>query len=145
MAEVKMKNIELFNLAVSEILGSCYEQFPNRVSFSANDIAINVCDFYPESELEDTFFPLVTLCKSTVKWLDDAGYLWIKHEVGMDYHGVTLTPKAFELLNIMPTSLKSKESIGEILLNKAKQAGKITALEAVKLLLSEGVRRIPNA
>lgn len=135
-----MKNIEQFNLAVSEILGTCYEQFPNRVNFSQNDIAKKVSDYYHEDEIEDSYLELVKLSKSTVKWLEEAGYLWIKHEFNSEYHDVTLTPKAFELLNMMPDSLKPKASIGELLIRGAQGAGKSMTLDAIKILLSEGVK-----
>lgn len=135
-----MKNIEQFNLAVSEILGLCYEQFPNRVSFTQNDIAKKVSHYYHDDEIEDSYFELVKLSKSTVKWLDEAGYLWIKHELNSEYHDVTLTPKAFELLNMMPDSLKPKVSIGELLIRGAQGTGKSMTLDAIKILLSEGVK-----
>ncbi|EGQ9235545.1 TPA: hypothetical protein ACPJ0K_004707 [Vibrio alginolyticus] len=135
-----MRNIEQFNLAVSEILGLCYEQFPNRVSFSQVEIANKVSEYYDEEELEEIYFDLVKLSKSTVKWLEEAGYLWIEHELNTEYHDVTLTPKAFELLNMMPDSLKPRESIGELLVGGAKETGKTAALAAIKLMLSEGVR-----
>jgi len=137
-----MKNIEQFNLAVSEILGICYEQFPTRVSFSQHDIALRVSDYYDDNETENKFFELISLSKSTVAWLEEAGYLWIKHEVNSQYHDVTLTPKAFELLKMMPDSLKPKKSIGEVLLGGVRETGKKMVLDTVGVMLSEGVKLI---
>lgn len=138
-----MQNIELFNLAAKEILGICYESFPNRVKVDSYKIANNVFKYYDHSELDkDKANEIVTVCHSTVEWLEQANYIWVRFKAGNEFNSVTLTPKAFELLNLMPEALKVQESLGSILMKGAKATGKKGALEAVRILFSEGVKMI---
>nr|WP_320125743.1 hypothetical protein [uncultured Shewanella sp.] len=135
-----MQNIELFNLATKEILGMCYESFPNRVSFKHFDITEKVLQYYELSDFKDKENDVAKVCLSTAKWLRQANYIWVEHELGNEFNSVTLTPKAFELLNLMPESLKAQESIGSMLMNGAMKTSKAGALAVVRVMLSEGVK-----
>jgi hypothetical protein len=138
-----MQNIELFNLAAKEILGMCYESFPNRVKVDSKKIANKVLKYYDRSELnEDKVNEIVKVCHSTAEWLEQANYIWVRFKAGNEFNSVTLTPKALELLNLMPEALKVQESLGSILMKGSKTIGKTGALEAVKILFSEGVKMI---
>lgn len=135
-----MQNIELFNLAAKEILGMCYESFPNRVSFKDIGITEKVLQYYDLSEFEGREHDVGKVCLSTAKWLRQANYIWVEREIGNEFNSVTLTPKAFELLNLMPQSLIAQESIGSMLMNGAMKTSKAGALAAVRVMLSEGVK-----
>ncbi|NMH64967.1 hypothetical protein [Shewanella salipaludis] len=138
-----MQNIELFNLAAKEILGMCYESFPNRVQFDSYKITNKVVNYYDHSELNAGKAEEISkVCHSTAEWLEQANYIWVRMKAGNEFHSVTLTPKAFELLNLMPESLKIQESLGSVLMKGAKTTAKTGALAAVKVLFSEGVKMI---
>lgn len=136
-----MKNIEAFNLAVKEILGVCYEGFPNRVCVNHLVITEKVSEYFSEFHFEDKGDQyLYKLCRSTADWLEKADYIWADHKTAYEFGSVILTPKAFELLNLVPDSLKSSESLGSILIGGVKETSKAGALAAIRVLLSEGVK-----
>ncbi|MGL0957733.1 hypothetical protein ABMX86_22985 [Vibrio vulnificus] len=82
------------------------------------------------------------LCKETAYWLEEAGYLWARRKTVHENCNVTLSPKAFEALNVMPSSLKESKSIGNIMLDGAKETSKAGALAAVRVFLSEGAKLV---
>ncbi|MCR9865153.1 hypothetical protein [Vibrio parahaemolyticus] len=135
-----MNNIELFNLATSEIVARCYESFPGRVSFTYQELSDEVSQYYDPNEVNDKAQEIIAICRETTVWLEQAGYLWINRRTYQDSVNVTLSPKAFEALNMMPDSLSGKESIGTVLMKEAKETGKASVLSAVRLFLSEGVK-----
>ncbi|MEZ8122815.1 hypothetical protein ACED30_25430 [Vibrio splendidus] len=135
-----MKNIELFNLATSEIVARCYQSFPSKISFEFHELAEEVSEYYDRDEVIDKLPDITHICRETTCWLEEAGYLWIARRTHQNSMNVTLSPKAFEALNMMPDSLSSSESIGNILMNEAKDMGKASVLAAVKLFLAEGVK-----
>ncbi|OCH36188.1 hypothetical protein A6D99_16520 [Aliivibrio fischeri] len=139
----KLENIEKFNLTVSEILSRSYESFPSEINFYYRDIAFSVAQYYGEDYFQDNGLNLEIICRDTMTWLEQAGYLWLRFPVGQEQsHGVRLSPKALELMNMIPTSLDQKKSIGDILLGGVKETGKLGALDAIKALLSAGVTLI---
>ncbi|CAH7247459.1 conserved hypothetical protein [Vibrio chagasii] len=135
-----MRNIELFNLATSEIVARCYQSFPCKVSFSYHELAEAVSQYYDENEVNDNLKEITDICRDTASWLQEAGYLWIARRTHQDSVNVTLSPKAFEALNMMPGSLSKSESIGSVLTNEAKDIRNVLA--AVKLFLAEGVKLV---
>lgn len=140
-----MKNIDLFNLAVGEILGTCYESFPEREMLSVSIIFHKIEGFYPEYNGEEAReFELYAhrIIKSTVGWLRDAGYLWVEKEIVSeiyDFEGVVLTPKSLELLNALPESLDSTETMGEKLAKGLSKIGKESTLHLIKTALTKGL------
>ena len=136
-----MNNIEAFNLAVKEILGVCYEGFPRPVCVNHYSIAEKVSEYFSEFQFDnESSMELHKLCRSTADWLEKADYIWAEHKTAQEFGSVTLTPKAFELLNLIPESLKSSESLGSILIGGVKETSKAGALAAIRVLLSEGVK-----
>lgn len=135
-----MKNIELFNLATSEIVARCYQSFPCKVSFSYHELAEEVSQYYDKDEVNDNIKEITDICRDTTSWLEGAGYLWVARRTHQDSTNVTLSPKAFEALNMMPEALSKGESIGSVLTNEAKDMGKASVLTAVKFFLAEGVK-----
>ncbi|HBC3450934.1 TPA: hypothetical protein KDY51_004851 [Vibrio parahaemolyticus] len=140
-----MKNIDLFNLAVGEILGTCYESFPEREMLSVPIIFHKIKGFYPEytgEEATEFEFYAHRIIKSTVEWLRDSGYLWVEKEIVCeiyDFEGVVLTPKSLELLSALPESLDSTETVGEKLAKGLSKVGKDGSLHLIKTALAKGL------
>ncbi|WP_434949734.1 hypothetical protein ACRWQL_00145 (plasmid) [Shewanella sp. HL-SH4] len=140
-----MKNIDMFNLTVSEILGQCYKNFPNETDFDYRQIAHQVSQYYDKSDYQENFVILEGICRDTMSWLYQADYLWTRFPVHsqratMNATGIRLSPKGLEALSLMPDSLTQKKPVGDILQGGVKETGKMAALEAVKFILSEGVK-----
>jgi len=141
-----MRNIELFNLTVGEVLGCCYESFPERESLSVGIISNSIKGCYPEltgDEAEEFEFYINRIVKSTILWLRDAGYLWVEAEIVCeiyDFEGVVLSPKSLELLNAIPDSIEKSETIGEKLAKGLSTFGKDASLTLIKTALSEGLK-----
>ncbi len=43
-----MINIELFNLAVAEVFGQCYESFPDRIRINGLKVGESLLEFYAD-------------------------------------------------------------------------------------------------
>lgn len=138
-----MINIELFNLTVAEVLGECYENFPERINLKESDVAYKVLEYYSDDILEehpDFTDKLFGIASATVAWLEQAGFIWVEGRDLNDFYRVTLSSKGLELLNLVPDSITNKESIGTSFINGAKSVGKDAVLSAIKLVLSEGAK-----
>lgn len=138
-----MINIELFNLAVAEVLGQCYESFPDRIRINGFKVGESLLEFYGddvETQHPDFGEKIFAVGPATLDWLAQAGYIWVGNKDQADYLGVTLSPKGLELLNLVPDSLNSSDSIGSTLVQGAKVLGKESILAGIKLALSEGMK-----
>ncbi|AMF97726.1 hypothetical protein AL538_08335 [Vibrio harveyi] len=138
-----MKNIEMFNLVVAEVTGLCYEHFPQRIDVTSHTVAEKIANYYDIDEddaeaVSDFIYVSTEMADSTVNWLQQAGYLWVEGQSDYSFYGVTLTPKALELMNMVPDSLE--ETIGSKLVSSAKAISKQTAMSAAGSLLSAGVK-----
>lgn len=76
-----MKNIDMFNLTVSEILGQCYKNFPNETDFDYRQVAHQVSQYYDESDYQENCIMLEGICRDTMSWLYQADYLWTRYPV----------------------------------------------------------------
>lgn len=138
-----MTNIELFNLSVAEILGECYENFPERINIKESDIAFKVLEYYDDSVSDDLVAftdQLFSISSSTIEWLEQAGYIWVGGRDHNDFYRVTLSGKGLELLNLVPDSINNKDTLGSSFLKGTKNISKESVLSAIKLLLSEGTK-----
>ncbi|HIF9209126.1 TPA: hypothetical protein ACX6QM_002367 [Photobacterium damselae] len=140
-----MKNIDMFNLTVSEILGQCYKNFPNEMDFDYRQVAHQVSEYYDKLDYQENCVMLEGICRDTMSWLYQADYLWTRFPVHsergtMRAAGIRLSPKGLEALSLMPDSLTQKKPVGDILQGGVKETGKMAALEAVKFILSEGMK-----
>ncbi len=138
-----MSNIEAFNIAVAEIFGQCYQAFPLKVRISNMDIGITIKEAFGEDP--DGVFTLseveYQIAEETMYWLIEAGYIWCKNsERPISFEGVTLSPKGLEVLNAVPSELKSKKSLGEHLSNGIKVLGKDSASSMIKIGLTYGAK-----
>lgn len=138
-----MKNIDLFNLCVADILGTCYEQFPVKIDLYFEEIGNRVASQFTSDdgdELLDLFMSSSDVASATIQWLSKAGYLW----TGNDFYGgvtkSTLTPKSLELLNMVPDAIKQERPIGSVLASESKTLGREAVLSIVRTVLSEGAK-----
>ena len=140
-----MNNIEAFNIAVAEIFGQCYKEFPIRVIISKMDVGIAIKEAMGDDP--DGYFNLAEIeyhiAEEAMEWLIQAGYLWCNNPSRpISFEGVTLTPKGLEVLNAVPDELQSKVSLGEQLSKGIKALGKDTASTAVKIGLTYGAKMV---
>lgn len=137
-----MTNLEIFNIAVGEIFGECYREFPVKINISCTEIAMAVAERYDEEEImerDDLIKKETKVVFDAVDWLVKSGYLWISDgDSSLKYYGVTLTPKGLEVLNSIPSSLQQKETIGQILSRGIKSLSKEAITETVKIGLAIG-------
>ncbi|WP_210394598.1 hypothetical protein [Motiliproteus sediminis] len=90
-----MNNIVAFNIAVAEIFGQCYREFPIRVTISKMDVGIGIKEAMGDDP--DGYFDLseieYQIAEEAMEWLIQAGYLWCKNPGRpISFEGVTLTP-----------------------------------------------------
>lgn len=139
-----MKNIEIFNLAVAEIFGKCYEEFPRRIDIDCLEIAVSIVECLEEKEIlerDDIVQKESEVVAESVEWLLQAGYLWC--QTGTDdlsYHNVTLSPMALQVLDGVPDGLVQRETLGQRLSRGVGELGKQASFEAVKIGLSIGAK-----
>jgi hypothetical protein len=125
-----MSNMEKFNKFVGALFGKMYEEFPMPIRVE------------PESFLREMLSELDTVEKSmefpdffrsTIKWLERYGYLWIvtdsSTKSGAEYE-VVLSERGLEALRKIPDSLEGNASIGErlALFSKAKASDALSTL-----------------
>ncbi len=142
-----MNNIDAFNIAVAEIFGQCYKEFPLRVDISKLGIGVAIKTAFGDDP--DGVFNLAEkeylIAEEAMNWLIEAGYLWCRNpRKPISFEGVTLTPKGLEVLNATPNSLVSQTSLGEYLSKGIGYLGKEAASIAVKEGLSFGFKLLSH-
>lgn len=134
-------NIELFDTFTAKIFALLYERFPLRVPLDATKLA-DVRDF------DDCGVPLdahgrpsreFEVCRATIAWLRDAGYIDCQGESAHGWGGCVLTARGLEVLKSMPESLQRKESIGERLVRLVRAEAMDLAREVARAAISMGV------
>ena len=138
-----MSHIEKFDLIVAEIVGHCYDNFPHRINFESQFIVSKVAEYYSlDNACAVANFQIDTseIVISTFAWLKEAGYIWANGHTDDKFIGVTLSPKALELMKLVPESLQTQQTIGDTLTSGAKSIGKAGALSVIQVLLSEGLK-----
>ena len=135
-----MKNIEVFNLAVGEILGECYSSFPVPTEITRGTIGCAVKEYSPDFDPSRIDFsePEYEIAKHTISWLTKAGYIWLTEgDENSTIVKATLSPKGLEVLNAVPKSISG--SIGSNLAKGAKGIGVNVFQSLVTQALSQGV------
>ena len=136
-----MKNIEIFNIVTGKLFADLYESFPVPLpinTYSIIDLIVGKDNYDGVWENE----PVVT---ASVKWLADSGYIWVRDP---EYQGeeetAVLTPKGLEVLQAMPSSIDSKVSLGDKLIELTTGGLKSGVSQIVKTAISEGVKLAIN-
>ena len=136
-----MKNIEMFNLAVGEVLGECYLSFPVPTTISRGTIGGAIEEYYPDYDPSniDMRKPEYEIAACTISWLTKAGYIWLSEgDEKSRIVKATLSPKGLEVLNAMPKSITTG-SIGSNLAKGVKDIGISTFQKLVIHALSQGI------
>jgi len=127
-----MTNIKRFNDCTAKLLAFLYEHFPYKVDL----------DFYEwlgkdvfEAGDDDLEF-----CYATLEWLAEAGYVAVGTLHNSGAAKVTLTPKALEVLKVVPESLTAKRSIGDLLVEKVGEGALSAAGQLVSAAFTEGFK-----
>ena len=131
-----MSNIDRFNECSTRLFATLYENFPLKVRLDyhawlqgepAGDGArVDLDDF--------------SLCQATVEWLDEAGYITVKHYTARFADGVSLAAKGLEVLKAVPSSLEARQSVGDAMVAFSKGAVRMTATELMSTAMTEGFR-----
>lgn len=139
-----MNNMEIFNIAVAEVFGQCFANFPMGINFDCVEIAIQISMLLSESEIHarsDIVEREANIVYATIKWLEEAGYIWINsRDLSHSFYGVILAPKGLEVLNVVPDSLNKSVNAGNVLSRGIKEVGMKTAKDLTTTLLSFGAK-----
>jgi hypothetical protein len=134
-------NIELFDEFAGKIFARLYENFPIPID-------LNSKDFLPPTIREggdvdsDGRLHHIRFFYATTQWLASAGYTNSPDKKNSYSNDVVLTAKGLEVLKGSPSSLNAGPSIGEQLVEAAKEEGKDTLKNLVKEALSLGIKLI---
>lgn len=134
-------NIDQFNKYTAITFAKLYESFPTPVMLVPLEMA-----GFVEDDI-DGFGKLpdeANICKSTIKWLCDAEYIWSSGGDNYAIAGARLSPKGLEALKSIPSSLKDKKPIGEQLMSASKTGASELYKGLVNLALSEGIKLITS-
>ena len=144
-----MKNIEEFNIAVGEIFGACYSEFPKPTRVYKIIIGKAIKDgmgveYDPDyTNLDEHEYKVV---EHALSWLIRAGYIWEERDsTQSSSQNIRLSPLGLEVLKAVPDALQVKESIGEQLSKGVKSLGKEVLSTAVSTALSIGLNSVGSA
>jgi hypothetical protein len=135
----RVGNIELFNGVVGKLFALLYSQFPHYAEIDFNALATDLID----KDDYDGGFEIGDFTESTVRWLADADYIWLRppESLGAEFkHTATLSPKGFEALKQIPESLDSKKTLGEKIVDFSKGKMNEGLTEAVGIAISQGFK-----
>lgn len=133
----KMTNIELFNGITGKVFAQLYESFPVEVEIKLSGY---LEDFIAEDDFNGAW-DFQEMTKATIKWLDRAGYIWLKDpEYYGGHYSATLTPKGLEVLKATPNSIEPTSSFGEKIVEYSKGKFGEGMNEIVKTAISEGIK-----
>lgn len=141
-----MKNIELFDEYVAKIFGDLYENFPIP-------IAVNACKISGYEDTDEYGTPVDSegvavkdfeVCKATIDWLIEAGYLRAKNGNQYGYSQCVLTAKGLEVLKSVPDSVVVKTSLGDKLIVALRKGATGAATEAGKTAIRIGAGLLPG-
>jgi len=132
-------NIELFNGVVGKLFAVLYAQFPHYAEIDFDTLALDLID----KDDFDGAFDIGLFTESAVRWLADAGYIWLRVPecIGRESkHTATLSPKGLEVLKQVPQSLDPTKTLGEKIIDLSKGKINDALTEAVGLAISQGFK-----
>ena len=119
-------NTEAFNVSVALILARLYESFPAPLTLSTRDLDP---DATPEA---------LAVHDHTIAFLEREGFLVRSggDDSGVIHFGVVLSTRGLALLKAVPESLSGSESVGERLVQIAKDGGVFSLKTATQQVLA---------
>ena len=138
--DIELANVEVFNLVAAAVLARLYESFPIPRMLSGHLIAVELLGeekfFHPEGLRDVAGFGSKTdegsryeqIANRGIEWLEATGFMVRAQGASAHVHHV-LTPKGFEALAAIPSSVAGKErkSLGQQLTKAARTAGDRTS------------------
>ncbi len=129
------ENIDRFNKIASETFAMLYSYFPQGCNFGPEDFDIPKDQFGGVTR-EDAAFVF-----STVKWLEEEGYLRTKGaSLAGDFHGTVLTGKGLAVLKLVPDALANPAPLGEQIQAAVKSGSLTVAKTLLTTALDVGVK-----
>jgi len=127
-----MKNIEMFNRLSACLFAELYETFPKSIVHLS---VMKFCEKYGCEEAQDVF-------KATMEFLAYEGLIRYKDSTATvsGFSHVILTLKGFGVLGEVPNSLKPKESVGEVVIEKIKSGAFNIASDVIQNALLGMIR-----
>lgn len=127
----KINNIQLFDCYTAKILAKLYETFPRKQNVF-KDTFISDCD--SDLELKEK----IDFVCDTLRFLKENGFITYKDYLKADncnFQDMTLTLKGLSILNSEPQSIKSRETIGDKIVETVKNGAFSTAAELTKQVI----------
>lgn len=135
-----MDNIDRFNDITARAFAELYEHFPCRRNLELARLAgLDAAQVELDFPMVPPEFDFAGEC---VRWLADAGYLWIDGDGGQLHVEARLAPKALEVLNASPAALDRSVSIGDGLRAALREGAFEAARELVKAAFGLGVKML---
>lgn len=134
-------NIELFDELTGRILARLYQSFPIPIDLKSSSFFPQTHEIRDDITLDERLH-LTKFFYATTLWLATAGYTSGSNREFSYSKEVVLTAKGLEVLKGTPSSISTEPSIGEQLAEAAKEEGKETLKNLVKVALSHGVKLI---
>lgn len=132
----KLTNIELFNGITGKVFANLYEKFPFEEEIELNSL---LSDFIEPNDFDEKL-DLSETAAATVKWLERADYIWLKDPLNTTgKFTATLTPKALKVLKETPDIIEPTSSIGEKIVEFAKEQFGEGLNQLVKTVIAESV------
>ena len=132
-----MNNIDKFNEFVGLLFADLYKSFPTPFNINASTYLEEIIS----EDDEQGAFDYTQFVIHSCRWLNSSGYIQLdgSEYIGgsADYH-IVLTEKGLETMKLTPDSLESHESIGELLVDSAKNNAIESAGELAAKALSFG-------
>lgn len=130
-----MDNIKAFNLITGKLFADLYQKFPAQTEVDFFSLAL---DLIPKEDF-DSAWEKPAFAEATVRWLDQAGYIWLKKAPTMNGKPTAvLSPKGLEALKAVPESIDGKLSLGERIINFSKTKASESLNQAVGLAITAG-------
>lgn len=133
-----MTNNELFEVIAARMFSKCLEAHPVGVDFEFHTLAFEATPGNEDGDLQDR---ATDVARSTFRWLEREGYIYVGHvadyvsEGLVSAHDVSLTGRALAVLNAVPDVLQERKPLKDRILS-AVRSGSVTAMqESIKQLI----------
>lgn len=132
-------NIERFNQNAAKIFSLLYESFPVPRSIDVREIDIDA----ELSEATGELTPAGEVAHATFIWLEGSGYITFRKNMEVLFTECVLTAKGLEVLNAIPSSLSTSQTVGEFVSKAVKAGAAESVSSAVKFIFAKGIEYVP--